>query len=132
LRMQASASISNNKFSNSTNQQINQSTNKSHAPAWDCVDFWTVFLDVSYEWSFTNIQKDISQIQYGKSAHYLRMQASASISNNKFSNSTNQPINQSTNSTNQPINQSTNQPTQPINQSTNQPTNPTPRRGICL
>ena len=31
------------------------------------VDFWKVFLDVSYEWSLTNIQKDISQIEYGKS-----------------------------------------------------------------
>jgi len=30
------------------------------------VDFWKVFLDVSYEWSLTNIQKDISAIEYGK------------------------------------------------------------------
>jgi len=31
------------------------------------IDFWKVFLDLSYEWSLTNIQKDISQIEYGKS-----------------------------------------------------------------
>jgi len=30
------------------------------------IDFWKVFLDLSYEWSLTNIQKDVSQIEYGK------------------------------------------------------------------
>ena len=30
------------------------------------IDFWKLFLDVSYEWSLTNIQKDIDQIDLGK------------------------------------------------------------------
>jgi len=30
------------------------------------VDFWKLFLDVSYEWSLTNVQKDIDQIDVGK------------------------------------------------------------------
>jgi hypothetical protein len=30
------------------------------------VDFWKLFLDVSYEWSLTNVQSDISQIDIGK------------------------------------------------------------------
>lgn len=31
------------------------------------IDFWKLFLDVSYEWSLTNVQSDISQIDIGKS-----------------------------------------------------------------
>jgi hypothetical protein len=31
------------------------------------VDVWKLFLDVSYEWSLTNIQKDITAIDIGKS-----------------------------------------------------------------
>ena len=31
------------------------------------IDFWKLFLDLSSEWSLTNIQSDISQIEYGKS-----------------------------------------------------------------
>jgi hypothetical protein len=30
------------------------------------VDFWKLFLDVSYEWSLTNVQSDVSQIDIGK------------------------------------------------------------------
>ena len=31
------------------------------------LDFWKLFLDVSYEWSLTNIQKDVGAIDVGKS-----------------------------------------------------------------
>jgi hypothetical protein len=31
------------------------------------IDIWKLFLDVSYEWSMTNIQSDVSQIDIGKS-----------------------------------------------------------------
>ncbi len=31
------------------------------------LDFWKLFLDVSYEWSLTNVQKDVSQIDIGNS-----------------------------------------------------------------
>lgn len=31
------------------------------------LDFWKLYLDVSYEWSLTNVQKDISSIDVGKS-----------------------------------------------------------------
>jgi hypothetical protein len=30
------------------------------------IDVWKLFLDVSYEWSLTNVQKDVSQIDVGK------------------------------------------------------------------
>jgi hypothetical protein len=30
------------------------------------LDFWKLFIDLSYEWSLTNIQKDISAIDIGK------------------------------------------------------------------
>lgn len=30
------------------------------------VDFWKLFLDVSYEWSMTNVQSDVSLIDIGK------------------------------------------------------------------
>jgi hypothetical protein len=30
------------------------------------IDIWKIFLDLSYEWSLTNIQKDVSQIDFGK------------------------------------------------------------------
>jgi hypothetical protein len=29
-------------------------------------DIWKIFVDASYEWSLTNIQKDVSQIDFGK------------------------------------------------------------------
>ncbi len=31
------------------------------------VDVWKLFLDLSYEWSMTNVQSDVSQIDIGKS-----------------------------------------------------------------
>jgi hypothetical protein len=31
------------------------------------IDIWKLFLDVSYEWSVTNIQEDVSQVDVGKS-----------------------------------------------------------------
>ena len=31
------------------------------------IDIWKLFLDLSYEWSMTNIQSDVSQIDIGKS-----------------------------------------------------------------
>ena len=31
------------------------------------LDFWKVFLDLSYEWSLTNVQKNVSDIDLGKS-----------------------------------------------------------------
>lgn len=30
------------------------------------LDIWLIFLDMSYEWSLTNVQKDVSQIDFGK------------------------------------------------------------------
>jgi hypothetical protein len=30
------------------------------------LDFWILFLDLSYEWSVTDIQQDITQINFGK------------------------------------------------------------------
>ncbi len=30
------------------------------------IDFWKLFLDLSYEWSLTNVQSDVSQIDIGK------------------------------------------------------------------
>jgi len=31
------------------------------------LDFWKLYLDASYEWSLTNVQKDVSSIDIGKS-----------------------------------------------------------------
>jgi hypothetical protein len=31
------------------------------------LDVWRIFVDLSYEWSVTNIQKDVDQIDFGKS-----------------------------------------------------------------
>jgi outer membrane protein with beta-barrel domain len=31
------------------------------------LDFWKVFMDLSYEWSMTNVQKNVSDIDLGKS-----------------------------------------------------------------
>ena len=31
------------------------------------IDVWKLFLDISYEWSMTNVQSDVSQIDIGKS-----------------------------------------------------------------
>jgi len=31
------------------------------------IDVWKIFLDLSYEWSLTNVQKDVSQIDVGQS-----------------------------------------------------------------
>jgi Outer membrane protein beta-barrel domain len=31
------------------------------------LDFWKLYLDLSYEWSLTNVQKDVSAIDFGKS-----------------------------------------------------------------
>jgi hypothetical protein len=30
------------------------------------IDIWKIFLDLSYEWSLTNVQKDVSLIDFGK------------------------------------------------------------------
>lgn len=34
------------------------------------IDFWKLFVDLSYEWSLTNIQKDISTIDIGKTRSF--------------------------------------------------------------
>ena len=31
------------------------------------IDIWKLFLDLSYEWSLTNLQKDVSEVEVGKS-----------------------------------------------------------------
>ena len=31
------------------------------------IDFWKLFLDASYEWSLTNVQKDVQDVDVGKS-----------------------------------------------------------------
>jgi len=41
------------------------------SPSWGTfvgagVDFWILYMDLSYEWSLTNIQKDVSSIDLGK------------------------------------------------------------------
>lgn len=35
------------------------------------LDIWMIFLDMSYEWSLTNVQKDISQIDLGKTRTFF-------------------------------------------------------------
>jgi hypothetical protein len=42
------------------------------SPTWGAfagagVDFWIMFAEVSYEWSLTNVTKDVSNIDFGKS-----------------------------------------------------------------
>lgn len=35
------------------------------------LDFWKLFIDMSYEWSMTDIQKDVSQIDLGKTRTFF-------------------------------------------------------------
>ena len=53
----------------STGEDIDK--DEVESPSWGTylgvgVDVWKLFLDVSYEWSLTNLQKDITSIDLGK------------------------------------------------------------------